>query len=127
VAIAELKSSFAAFATFARSLKGDEKSEAQSFLKGDFNYTSTTVFDTFRWPQAPTKGRLAEVAAAAVALRALRREIMANLGYSLRALYRTFDEPGANPSATPMPGLTPPSAPPTQCSKPPTRSRFSSP
>jgi hypothetical protein len=32
VAIAELKSSLAAFATFARSLKGDEKSEAQSFL-----------------------------------------------------------------------------------------------
>jgi hypothetical protein len=35
--------------------------------------------------------------AAAVALRALRREIMAKLGYSLRALYRTLEEPGANP------------------------------
>jgi hypothetical protein len=33
------------------------------------------------------------VAAAAVALRALRREIMAKLGYSLR----TLEEPGANP------------------------------
>jgi hypothetical protein len=32
VAIADLKSSLAAFATFARSLQGDEKSEAQSFL-----------------------------------------------------------------------------------------------
>ncbi len=32
VATAELQSSLAAFATFARSLKGDEKSEAQSFL-----------------------------------------------------------------------------------------------
>ncbi len=32
VATAELKSSLAKFATFARSLKGDEKSEAQSFL-----------------------------------------------------------------------------------------------
>jgi hypothetical protein len=42
-------------------------------------------------------GQIAEVAAAAVALRALRREIMAKLGYSLRALYRTLEEPGANP------------------------------
>ena len=58
---------------------------------------SRTVFDTFPWPQTPTKGQIAEVAAAAVALRALRREIMAKLGYSLRALYRTLEEPGANP------------------------------
>ena len=68
-----------------------------SKLKGDFNYTSTTVFDTFPWPQTPTQGQIAEVAAAAVALRALRREIMDKLGYSLRALYRTLEEPGANP------------------------------
>jgi hypothetical protein len=68
-----------------------------STLKGDFRYTSDTVFDTFPWPQTPTKGQIAEVAAAAVALRALRREIMAKLGYSLRALYRTLEEPGANP------------------------------
>ena len=27
----------------------------------------------------------------------MRREIMAKLGYSLRALYRTLEEPGANP------------------------------
>ena len=60
-------------------------------------YTADTVFDTFPWPQTPTKKHIAEVAAAAVALRALRREIMAKLGYSLRALYRTLEEPGANP------------------------------
>jgi len=40
---------------------------------------------------------IAKVAAAALALRGLRREIMAKLGYSLRALYRTLEEPGANP------------------------------
>jgi hypothetical protein len=68
-----------------------------STLGGTFRYTSDTVFDTFPWPQTPTKGQIAEVAAAAVALRALRREIMARLGYSLRALYRTLEEPGANP------------------------------
>ncbi len=61
---------------------------------------SDTVFDTFPWPQTPTKGQIAEVAAAAVALRGLRREIMARLGYSLRALYRTLDTPGANPLRT---------------------------
>jgi hypothetical protein len=56
-----------------------------------------TAFDTFPWPQTPTPGQIAEVAAAAVALRGLRREIMAQLGYSLRELYRTLEEPGANP------------------------------
>jgi hypothetical protein len=57
---------------------------------------SQSVFDTFPWPQTPTQEQIAEVAAA-VALRALRREIMARLGSSLRALYRTLEEPGANP------------------------------
>lgn len=68
-----------------------------SSLKGDFRYTSDTVFDTFPWPQKPTKARIADVAAAAIALRGLRREIMAKLDYSLRELYRTLEDPGANP------------------------------
>ena len=68
-----------------------------STLKGDFRYTSDTVFDTFPWPQSPAKRQIAEVAAAAVALRGLRREIMAKLNYFLRQLYRTLEEPGANP------------------------------
>lgn len=65
--------------------------------KADFNYTGNTVFDTFPWPQAPTRQQIEAVAAAAVALRALRREVMAKLDYSLRDLYRTLEEPGANP------------------------------
>lgn len=68
-----------------------------STMKADFRYTSDTVFDTFPWPQSPTRAQIAEVAAAAVALRALRREIMGRLKYSLRDLYRTLDTPGANP------------------------------
>jgi len=68
-----------------------------STLKGDFRYTSDTVFETFPWPQSPTREQISEVAAAAVALRALRREIMRKLKYSLRKLYRTLEEPGANP------------------------------
>jgi hypothetical protein len=35
--------------------------------------------------------------AAAVALRGLRPEKISQLGYSLRELYRTLEEPGANP------------------------------
>ena len=56
--------------------------------------------NTFPWPQSPTRGQIAEVAAAAVALRALRREVMAAHGWSLRELYRTLDEPGDNPLRT---------------------------
>ena len=60
-------------------------------------YTSDTVFDTFPWPQSPTAKQARAVADAAIALRTLRREIMARLGYSLRDLYRTLDDPGSNP------------------------------
>jgi hypothetical protein len=66
-------------------------------LKGDFRYSAESVFDTFPWPQSPTKNQIAEVAAAAVALRELRREIMGKLKFSLRELYRTLEDPGANP------------------------------
>ena len=65
-----------------------------STMKADFRYTSDTVFDTFPWPQKPKHAQIAEVAAAAVALRTLRREVMAARGWSLRELYRTLDSPG---------------------------------
>jgi SAM-dependent methyltransferase len=68
-----------------------------SSLKGDFRYTSDTVFDTFPWPQAPTRPQIEAVAKEAVALRQLRREVMAKMNWSLRDLYRTLDEPGSNP------------------------------
>jgi len=91
-----------------------------STLKGDFRYTSDTVFDTFAWPQfvgrvpdaapssskkSPREGtrptgdaiaRIRSVAEAARALRGLRRKIMAANGWSLRALYRTLETPGDN-------------------------------
>lgn len=68
-----------------------------STLKGDFRYTSDTVFDTFPWPQKPTLPQVKKVAEAAVALRALRRKVMAENNWSLRELYRTLDTPGKNP------------------------------
>ncbi len=68
-----------------------------STLKGDYRYTSDTVFDTFPWPQQPTIKQLRTVKDAAVALRALRNKTMRKLGWSLRELYRTLELPGANP------------------------------
>jgi hypothetical protein len=68
-----------------------------STLTERYRYTSDTVFDTFPWPQAPTREQIKAVAEAAVALRALRRETMRKLNYSLRDLYRTLEQPGDNP------------------------------
>jgi hypothetical protein len=68
-----------------------------STLGTGFRYTSDTVFDTFPWPQSPTRPQIEAVAREAVALRALRREVMGKMKWSLRDLYRTLEEPGANP------------------------------
>ena len=71
--------------------------ERCSTLRGDFRYTSDTVFDAFPWPQSPAPAQFRAVAEAAVSLRALRREVMSNNGWNFRELYRTLDLPGANP------------------------------
>ena len=63
-------------------------------LKGDFSYTSDSVFNPFPWPQKATLDQVRKVDDAAVALRHLRRSIMAEHGWSLRDLYRTLDGPG---------------------------------
>ena len=68
-----------------------------STLESRLRYTPDTVFDTFPWPQAPTRKQIEAVAKEAVALRQLRSEVMERMGWSLRDLYRTLDEPGANP------------------------------
>jgi len=68
-----------------------------STLRGDYRYTSDTVFDSFPWPQSPNKKQIGAVAAASLALRDLRNEIMRKMDYSLRDLYRTLEDPGANP------------------------------
>ena len=68
-----------------------------STLESRFRYTSDTVFDSFPWPQSPTRIEIEAVARAAVELRRLRHHIMKEMGYSLRDLYRTLEEPGANP------------------------------
>jgi hypothetical protein len=71
-----------------------------STLKGDFRYTSDSVFDSFPWPQAPSLAQAKKVAVAAVSLRQLRRKVMEENDWSLRELYRTLDLPGQNPLKT---------------------------
>jgi len=68
-----------------------------STLKGDWRYTSNTVFDSFPWPQNPSEKQCAEVANAAVALRALRRDFATKNGSTLRAMYLEMDDPGKHP------------------------------
>ena len=68
-----------------------------STLKGDFRYTSNTVFDTFPWPQSPRLSQLKDVAAAAVSLRELRRRVLQENNWNHRELYRTLEVPGRNP------------------------------
>lgn len=65
-----------------------------STLKGDFRYTSNTVFDSFPWPQSPTQRQISETAAAAVFLRDVRSRVMHENNWSLRDLYRTLELPG---------------------------------
>ena len=82
----------------------------------------TPVFDTFAWPQAPTREQIKAVAEAAVALRALRRNTMQKLSYSLRELTARWNNQATIPCATRMPDLTPQFAPPMECQLTRTRS-----
>lgn len=68
-----------------------------STLTGRFRYTSDTVFDSFPWPQNPTKKQIEEVAKQAKALRDKRNEVMEEHHYTLRQLYRIMDDTPDNP------------------------------
>lgn len=59
-------------------------------------YTSE-VWKTFPWPQQPSEPIVANVAAAAVALRETRRSLLPEHGDSLRTLYRAADASGSHP------------------------------
>lgn len=68
-----------------------------SKLTERFRYTPESVFDTFPWPQSPSKKQVRAVAAAAREVRAVRDKALPTLKGGLRALYRTLELPGANP------------------------------
>ena len=67
-----------------------------STLKGDFRYTSETVFETFPWPQTPSQSQALAVAKAACELRNLRSVKAREDGWSLRTLYRSLAVAGKN-------------------------------
>jgi len=71
--------------------------QKSSKLKADFRYTPESVFDTFPWPQSPTRGQVDAVAAAGRAIRSVRIEALQTTKGGLRAIYRTLELPGANP------------------------------
>lgn len=68
-----------------------------STLKGDYRYTSNTVFDTFCWPQSPTMSSARAVAERAKELRGVRSAIMHENKWCLRDVYRTLELPGDHP------------------------------
>jgi hypothetical protein len=76
-----------------------------STMKGDYRYTSNTVFDSFPWPQAPDAKSVQAVAKSARALRELRTALQAKHGLSLRELYRAMESPGRHPLAEAQGGL----------------------
>ena len=65
-------------------------------LTDRIRYTSA-VWKTFPWPQAPTLEDVVAVAAAAKHLRATRDRLMAENGWSLRALYQAAEVEGPHP------------------------------
>ncbi len=68
-----------------------------SKLTERFRYTPESVFDTFPWPQSPTKKQIKTVAAAGREIRAVRAKVLPTMSGGLRALYRTLELPGSNP------------------------------
>jgi len=71
--------------------------EKCSSMKGDPRYTSTSIWDTFPFPQSPSIGQVRKVAQAAKELRQLRNSVIDEHGHSLRDIYKNLEEPGENP------------------------------
>ncbi|WP_152052799.1 DNA methyltransferase [Tautonia marina] len=68
-----------------------------SKLKSDYNYTSSSVYDPFPWPQSPTPAQVDAVAEAGREVRRVREEALKSITGGLRAVYRTLELPGKNP------------------------------
>jgi len=64
-----------------------------SRLKADLRYTSTTVFDSFPWPQAPTTAQVNDIKKIVDELLQVRDENLA-AGMSLARQYDTLRQPG---------------------------------
>lgn len=66
-----------------------------SNYKSDPRYTSTTVWDSYPWPQAPTPEQVGAVVRAAEALLLVRSDYLAK-GRSLASQYDSLKEPGTS-------------------------------
>ena len=70
--------------------------EKCSTMKGDPRYTTESIWDTFPWPQNPTRAQVAKVSAAAVKLRTERNKLMKEGNKTLSDIYKLVDLPGNN-------------------------------
>ena len=61
-----------------------------------YSYTTNTIWDTFPWPQNPSKQQIESIAKASKTLRDERNKIMNENKLSLRDLYRNLEKPGKN-------------------------------
>ena len=67
-----------------------------SKLKSDYNYTSSSVYDPFPWPQSPSKAQTNTVADVSRQLRRIRDDSLRRIDGGLRAVYRLMELPGKN-------------------------------
>jgi type I restriction-modification system DNA methylase subunit len=67
-----------------------------STLKGDYRYTTESVWETFPWPQNPDLKQVLQVSEAAKEFRNSRKEVMTDHVMSFRDLYRLLEQPGKN-------------------------------
>ncbi|HVX85131.1 MAG TPA: DNA methyltransferase [Phycisphaerae bacterium] len=65
--------------------------------EADYNYSTDSIFDTFPWPQSPTKKQIDAIADAGRLIRKVRADALQKITGGLRALYRTLELPGKNP------------------------------
>lgn len=63
-------------------------------VETDLRYSTRAIFETFPWPQAPTRNSVLAVAMAARDLRATRQASLQETGGGLRDLYRLLELPG---------------------------------
>jgi hypothetical protein len=66
-------------------------------VESDMRYSVRAVFETFAWPQTPSKADIEAVAEVSRALRSLRARAITSVGGGLRDLYRNLDIPGKHP------------------------------
>jgi len=67
-----------------------------STMEARFVYITSTVWDTYPWPQTPTEKQIDKIAQLSKALRDERNVIMEKNKSTLRGVYRILEKPGKN-------------------------------